>query len=185
MSDLFIIGALVWLWPGQSVWAAGSSTFTLSIIVNFVLLVVGLVYVLRKPIGEALTGRHDGVKKAVDEAEELRRKVERMVKEYEAKLANLDTEMAQILAEAKAAGEKERQEILARAQRMADKIREDAARRAKKEMDKMRNELEQDLVAQAIQEALTLLRKRVSEKDHQVFTQHLITHLEEGNGRGH
>ena len=44
----------------------------ISTIVNFVLLLVLLIYLLRKPIGRALGLRHDTVKESVAEAEELR-----------------------------------------------------------------------------------------------------------------
>jgi len=181
-GSIWLLGLmLIWSEPA---WAGGGSTYSLSIIVNFILLVAGLIYFLRKPIGLALGDRHDKVKTAVEEAEAFRAKVEGMVQEYEQKLAGLDLEVADILAEAKTRGEEERTRILARAEQMAEKIREDAERRAEKELARLEKELERDVLAQAVAKSVALLKKRVTAGDHRAFTEELLAHLEAGNGRG-
>ena len=155
----------------------------ISTIVNFVILVVGLVFLLRKHLRTALFERHETIKKAVAEAEELRTSVERMVKDYESKLSNLDAEIAQILKEAREAGEAERRRILERAKLSAERIKQDAQRSIEMEIAKARHELEREVMEKAAAHAETLLREKFSEKDHQRFMNEFIAHLEGTDGQ--
>ena len=152
--------------------------------INFLLLVGILFYFARKPVGKTLDDRRAKIAQAVAEAEELRVTVEKMVREYEAKLAGLDAEVARILKEAKEDGERERVRILARAEETARRIREEALRRAQGEAERIRHKLETEVAAMAVARAREVLQTRMTEREHRAFVDELVSHLEGGNGRG-
>jgi F-type H+-transporting ATPase subunit b len=149
---------------------------------NFGLLIIALVYFLRKPIREGLFGRREKIAKAVEESERLRQEVERMLREYEAKLAQLDGEVALLMADAKAEGEKERERIVERARPTAEKIMEDARNAAARETERAKARLQKEVVERAVLEAMTMLRGRIGEKEHQLFTDEFVKGLEKGHG---
>ncbi len=161
----------------------GESGLPIATVINFLLLAVGLFLASQKSVRDAIFSRHEGIKKAVDEAEALRASVAKMVEEYRGKLAHLDHEIAQIFAQARADGDREQTKILARAEEAAERIREDAALRAEKELERARKELEREVVEDAAQAAAEILRRRVTEEDHKRFTNEFVAKLEEHGGR--
>lgn len=150
----------------------------LSAIINFLALTGILVFLLRKPLNKFLGTRSQNMKKSVEEAEQLRIQVEKMVREYESKLGKLDDEVARILEEAKVAGEKEKEKILIRAKVMAEKILEDARIASERERELAKRKLQKQAVSLAAAQAAKVLKNRVTEKDHQLFTQELLKQLE-------
>jgi F-type H+-transporting ATPase subunit b len=151
-------------------------------IFNFALLGAILVYFLRKPLRASLFGRRDKIAKAVEESERLRLDVDRMMLEYEGKLGELDAEIAQLMAEAKADGERECERIVERARQTADKIMEEARQAAARETERVKRVLQKEVVEQAILEATKMLRGKVSEKEHQLFLDEFVKGLEAGSG---
>jgi ATP synthase F0 subunit b len=151
-------------------------------IFNFALLGATLVYFLRKPLRETLFGRRDKIAKAVEESERLRLDVERMVAEYEGKLGELDAEIAQLMAEAKADGKRECDKIVERARLTADKIMEDARQAAARETERVKRQLQREVVEKAILEATRMLRGKVSEKEHRLFVAEFVKGLEAKSG---
>jgi F-type H+-transporting ATPase subunit b len=151
-------------------------------LLNFVLLLAGLVYFLRKPIGQALTGRHEKIRGDVNESERLRVEAETMLRDYGEKLAALDAEISKLLTEAKEDGEKERARILERARVAAERIVEDARQAAARETERVKARLQKEVIDQAILAAARKLQGRVTEKEHHLFADELIRKLEGGNG---
>jgi F-type H+-transporting ATPase subunit b len=149
---------------------------------NVILLAIILVLLLKKKLGIAQGEKHAGVKTALEEAENLRVQAETMVKEYEGKLTSLDKEIEEILKEAKNQGEAERARILARAKVLAEKIREDALRDVEAELEKTKKRIQHEAVVEAAGRAMELLRKKIGENEHQVFTQEFLTQLEADDG---
>ena len=182
----WVVSSLVYFTWFRSAWAQGDAHhgIPMATLVNFGILVVALAFLLRKPLGATLAARRNEVKKAVDEAEELRITVEKMVHEYEGKLKHLDQEIERTLEEARKEGEKEHRRILNRAEDTAQKIREDALRAVEKEAERMKKKLSKELIVEAARQASEILRSRFGQTEHQLFTKQLITGLEKGNGHG-
>jgi F-type H+-transporting ATPase subunit b len=105
-----------------------------------------------------------------------------MVTNYQAKIENLDREVAQILQEAKHQGEKERKAILERAEKMAQKIVEDAKLQAEREREKIEEALKNETLKSAAEKAMELLKSKISEKDHKTFISEFIKGAEEFHG---
>ncbi len=172
------------LWPAAAGAAeeGGAAHLNPWNVVNFVVLVAALAVLLRKPLREMFLGKKAQVRQAVDEAEELRIKVEEMVAEYGGRLARLDEEIAGILKDARNEGEREKAEILERARKMAERIEADAKLAAEKERLRVLRELEAQTLAAALRRAEELLKKQVTEREHRMFTDELIETLEKTRG---
>ncbi len=154
----------------------------LSLIVNFLVLVGALVFFTRKPAKSFMASRSDEIRKNVEESEKLQQEAIAMLKNYESKLAKLDSEIKVLMDGARAQGEKERTEILARAERMSTQIIENAKNMAERELSKQKDNLQKELMTKVIAEALEALKKKASEKDHQQFTTQFISQMEKQHG---
>ena len=68
-------------------------------VMNFAVLVIALVYVLRKPLAQALGSRIKGIKEQLEDLEARKAEAERKLVEYNEKLAQLETEAEGIVEE--------------------------------------------------------------------------------------
>jgi F-type H+-transporting ATPase subunit b len=101
-------------------WQTDLAVFSL---ITFVL----LLFVLRKvawgPLIEGLDKREEGIRQAIAEAEESRRKAQALLADYEAKLQAAQQTVAEMIAEAKRDAERTSKDILAKAESDVDAIR--------------------------------------------------------------
>lgn len=142
--------------------------------VNFLILAVGLVLLVRKPMVEALKSRHEKWKSDIDEAEALRVKTEALFANCEQKMKSLQDEVSAIFETARKAAEKEKAEILAAAKIQAEKVVEDAKRLAESEKEFMQKKLRKEMLAQAIEKAKAELKTSVGSEEHQNFLKNFV-----------
>lgn len=95
-------------------------------VVNIFLLFFGLVYVLRKFLGESLRTRQKNVCRAIQEAEESLRKAHQRYLECEKQFKQTEIVIKQIEQEAIVAAEKVRQSILLQGQSHIDRLTENS-----------------------------------------------------------
>ncbi len=146
------------------------------------LMVGGLVFLLRKPLRQFFGSQNESFKNAAKESQALFQEAETLIKEYSQKLTSLNAEVARMMDEAKTDGEKERQRILARAKEAADQMIAGARLASMKEAERIERELRKKVIAQAILEASDLLKSKVTEKEHCLFTEELMMNLEAKHG---
>ncbi len=132
---------------------------------NFAIVVAILVYFLRKPLKNALSGRTEEIEKALAEAQEIKDAAEAKFAEYDLKLATATEEIAEISAAIRREGEAEKQKIIASAKEMAIKIEKDAGNAADLEVAKARTELQREAVNLAVSVAEDLLKKNFTKED--------------------
>lgn len=154
----------------------------LATIVNFLVLATVLVLLLKKPLQGFLASRSDGIRLNVMESEKLQQEALTMVKTFETKLAKLDDEIKSLLADARAEGEKQKLIILERAERMSAQIIENAKNSATREIALQKTNLQKELMAKVIEQAMKNLKSKVSEKDHEQFTQRFIEQIGDAHG---
>ncbi len=125
--------------------------------VNLLVLVGGLVYFARGPVGRYFQERREGIQKQIREAVEARKAAEEKLAAIEARMKGLDQELEEIRLEA------ERQARLER-----DKISEQAALEAEKIVASARREIEglslsvsKDLKAYAARLAVELAERKI------------------------
>jgi F-type H+-transporting ATPase subunit b len=132
--------------------------------INFAVLLFILIKFGGKGIKEMLANRHFELKKNVEESQVLREQAEAKLKELEARLAGLDSEVAQIVAGLRKEAEAEKAAILRAAAQGAERLKADAERSIADETVRIERRLRKEVVAAAVDMAKELLGKK-SEAD--------------------
>ena len=134
-------------------------------VLNFAILAIGLFLLLRKPAASALNGRIKGIQSELDDLESRKTAVEKQLAEYNAKLAELDKEAAQIVEEYTRQGQEAKTRILNEARAAADKLKEQAHKNIAYEFEQAKLVLQADIVEKALAKAEALIKDRISDKD--------------------
>jgi F-type H+-transporting ATPase subunit b len=134
-------------------------------LLNFSIVVAILVYFLKKPIRNALSGRRDDIEKALAEAKKVKEEAEAKFAEYDKKLAQATQEIENISASIRKEAELEKQKIIDNAREQAAKIEQDAEKAAALEVAKARLILQQEAVQLAVGVAEDLLKKNFTKDD--------------------
>ena len=156
---------------------AGEPQPFLAALFNFIVLGLLLGRFGYPPIVEYVKARHEKIGKDLTEAEKLRAEAEARLKEYEAKIANLDHEIATLLQGIRAEGEAERTRIVAAAEEQAQRLRREAEATIAQDMKRARHEIEQEVVTAAITTAERILRERVTDADQRGFVERYLVNL--------
>jgi F-type H+-transporting ATPase subunit b len=134
-------------------------------LLNFGLLVAGLVYFVAKPLKNALASRREGIEQELKDALEAAESAEQRFAEYDAKLTRAEEEIGHIKTDIKKEAEFEKQRILENAEQMAAKIKEDSSKTADNEIAKARLVLQQEAAELAVELASDLLKKNFNRED--------------------
>ncbi|MFO7811941.1 MAG: F0F1 ATP synthase subunit B [Pelovirga sp.] len=134
-------------------------------LLNFSIVVAILVYFLKKPIRNALSGRRDDIEKTLAEAKKAKEEAEAKFAEYDKKLNLATQEIAAISASIRKEAEMEKQKIIENAREQAVKIEQDAEKAAALEVAKARLSLQQEAVQLAVGVAEDLLKKNFTKDD--------------------
>ena len=147
--------------------AAGGHGFSFTVegfyIIDFVILAVLLWAVTKGPIKKFFLKRHEDVKNEMEAATRLRQEAEAKLAELDRVLSGLEGEIAQVRADFKADGERERERILAQAEADATKTRENAKKAIEQEMAKLREQLEAELVKSVMEGTEAKVRQRLDQ----------------------
>jgi F-type H+-transporting ATPase subunit b len=146
-------------------------------LLDFIIFVAVIVWLVRKPLASFVDTRHKRIIADMEEAQSLRREAEEKLQDYESRLANLEEEIAQILSDARTAGEEERKRILSEAAKTAERIRSDAVERLEQERRKLEHELQIKVVELAVNTAEGLIKSQISHGDHQRFIDEYVNDL--------
>jgi len=134
-------------------------------LLNFSIVVAILVYFLKKPIRNALSGRREDIENALAEAKKVKEEAEAKFAEYDKKLDQATQEIAAISASIRKEAEMEKQKIIENAREHATKIEQDAEKAAALEVAKARISLQQEAVQLAVGVAEDLLKKNFTKDD--------------------
>ena len=134
-------------------------------VMNFVVLMGLLFYVLRKPVSEALSGRIETIKSELETLEGQKADAEKTLAEYKTKIASLESEKEQILAQYKEQGEAAKKRILEEAETYAEKLEGQAKRNIDHEFKTARAELKAEIMAEAFEKAEVLIEAKISGDD--------------------
>lgn len=134
-------------------------------VLNFAILAIGLFLLLRKPFSQALNNRIKGIQSELEELESRKASVEKQLDEYNKKLAELDKEAEQIVAEYTRQGEEAKVRILKEAQSAAEKLKEQAQKNIAYEFEQAKLTLQVEIVEKALAKAEALIKDQITEKD--------------------
>ena len=146
--------------------------------INFTLLVIILVVVLRKvPIKEYFASRIEGIKKEQEDLKTQREAAERKARDLETKLKAFEGERKEILAQYRADGLAEKERILAEARDRAKQIIEQAEVTIRYEMQAAKEKLKEEVVALAAQRAEEIIEREMTDRDQDRLVNEFIERL--------
>ncbi len=134
-------------------------------VMNFTVLAVVLVFLLRKPVKQALGARIEGIREQLQELEARKGEAEKQLAEYNEKLARLDQEAEQIVSNYIEQGKEAKARIIEEAKASAEKLEEQAKRAIEHEFKKAKEKLQAEVAEQALAKAEDLIQARITEDD--------------------
>jgi F-type H+-transporting ATPase subunit b len=150
------------------------TTAIIASFVNFAVLIGVFVYLFSGSLKKFLKERRASVEVALTEAARMKAEAEAKHKEYAARMATLDKELASIKAEMVAAGQKERDRIIADAEQKAARMRNEAEFIIEQHVKQLRSELSREASIAAISAAEELLARTTTTYDQQRLAQEYL-----------
>lgn len=150
-------------------------------IINFTLFVVLMVYVLRKPLRQYLQTRRSVFEAMLVESQKAHKEAELKFKDYEARMARVESEVADLKKTAKEDGEKDRAAIVDQAKGHATKLKLDTQRMISQELRTSKELLKGTTIDLAIVLAERMLRQQLKPADHAKLVKGYVHKLEELN----
>lgn len=146
--------------------------------INFALLVIILVVVLRKvPIKDYFLSRIEGIKKELEDLKRQREEAQQKARELESKLKAFEGERQAILEEYRAEGLAEKQRILAEARERAKQILQQAEVSIQYEMQAAKEKLKEEVVTLAAQRAEEIIAREMTDNDQDRLVNEFIERL--------
>lgn len=134
-------------------------------VLNFAVLAGGLVFLLRKPLAQALGSRIKGIQAQLEDLEAKKAEAEKILSEYNAKIARLSQESEGIVAEYIRQGNEAKARILKEAEASAYKLEEQARRNIEAEFEMAKQRLQQDVIEKAMIKAEEIIKKNITADD--------------------
>jgi len=178
-AGIVVILALVF--SAADLWAAGAG-FTGEVfwqIVSFVLLVVLLFYVLKKPLRGFLLKRREEIRSSLEQCAQREEASKTQYAEWERKLGLMDQEIAELHKKISQEGEVERKKIVERAFEESQRIKEQAQVITEQEVKKARETLKKEMADMSIELAEKLLRESMQPRDQERLVKEYIGKIRE------
>lgn len=134
-------------------------------VMNFAVLAIGLFFLLKKPVSNALNARIQGIKEQLEELESKKKAAEDELATYNEKLATLEGEAETIVAEYIRQGEEAKARILAEAEKAADKLEEQAKKNIEHEFTQAKAEIQVEIMDKALLKAEEIIKSKISDDD--------------------
>jgi F-type H+-transporting ATPase subunit b len=142
---------------------------------NFVVLAGIVIFLIRKPLAQALQSRRQGIKDQLDDLEKQKEEAERRLAEYKRKLSLLGEEVEKIVAEYVRQGEAAKAKIVEEAQVAAEKLQEQAKKNIEHEFQKAKQQLKAEMAEQAVAMAEELIKKHINDEDQERIIDEYLT----------
>jgi F-type H+-transporting ATPase subunit b len=145
---------------------------------NFLLLLVVIFLLARKPVVAYFAGRRDQIKSDLEKAAALLAEAEARQSEIQARLADLESQLDEIRQLSKQRAEEESERILVRAREAAERIQSDALEASAQEVLRAQQQLRAEAAVLAVELAGEILNNEVSDADRQRLLDEFITRVE-------
>ncbi len=166
--------------PAHAAGGSGGDSALYWQIANFVLLVVTLFVLLRKPVQAFFQDRRSEVASNLDDAAQLLDEAETRFTEWQRKLIDLDSDLETIRRESAERAQRESDQIVADARASAERIRRDATAAVEQELLRAREELREEASDLAVELAQRMLQEQVMDTDRDRLADEFISQLERG-----
>ena len=134
-------------------------------VINFVILVVALVFVLRKPLSQALNSRVKGIEEQLKDLEAQKSEAEKQLAEYNDKLSRLEEEAGKIVDDYIKQGEEAKARILKEAEATAEKMKNQARRNIEHEFEQAKSTLQSEILEKSLVMAEEIIKSKISTED--------------------
>jgi F-type H+-transporting ATPase subunit b len=178
------IAALLLLAAPASAAGGGEGEGLFWSVLNFLLLVVVLVVLVRKPAEAYFTGRRDAIREQLETSARLKKEAEERYAQWQRRLVDLERELEGIRSTARERAETEREHILADARAGAERIQRDASAAIEQEVRRAKDRLREEASDLAIELAAGLLRESVTTDDRERLLDEFISRVEGGSQPG-
>jgi F-type H+-transporting ATPase subunit b len=134
-------------------------------LMNFALLMAVLVYLLRKPISQALSSRIKSIQEQLENLEAQKAEAEKQLAEYNDKLSKLESEAQKIVEDYIKQGKEAKAKILKETESAAEKLQSQARRNIEHEFEKARQELQREILEKSLVKAEETLKNEITTQD--------------------
>ncbi|HEX5707610.1 MAG TPA: ATP synthase F0 subunit B [Pyrinomonadaceae bacterium] len=146
-------------------------------LINLLIFVGIMFYLLRRPLGESLRARREGIRRELMRAQEERNAALAKLEEVEARLAKLGAEVETINAQARREAEEERARIERSTEEDAQKLREQARREIESAGKAARMELREYAAEQSVRLAEEIVRRDLRPEDDERLMKNYVEDL--------
>ncbi|HEV7373250.1 MAG TPA: ATP synthase F0 subunit B [Pyrinomonadaceae bacterium] len=133
--------------------------------VNLIIFVVVFVYILRRPVSDAMRARREGIRRDLMRAQEERNAALAKLEEVETRLARLDAEVASIHEQSQKEAAEERERIRRSTEEETQKLREQSRREIESAGKVARQELREFAAGQSVRLAEEMIRRDIKPED--------------------
>jgi F-type H+-transporting ATPase subunit b len=134
-------------------------------VMNFAVLVIALVFVLRKPLSQALSSRIKVIKEQLEDLEVQKTEAEKQLAEYNQKLAQLEKEAEKIVEDYIRQGHEAKARILKEAEASAEKLQVQARRNIEHEFGQAKLELQKEIFEKSLAKAEEIIKGKITGED--------------------
>jgi F-type H+-transporting ATPase subunit b len=132
---------------------------------NLIIFVAAFVYILRRPVSEAMRARREGIRRDLMRAQEERNAALAKLEEVEARLAKLDAEVKSVREQSEREAAEERERIRKSTEEETRKLREQAQREIESAGKAARQELREFAAEQSVRLAEEMIRRDIKPED--------------------
>ncbi len=180
---LAVLGILLLPFLANTLWASGGgggiTGEVLWQLISFVLILILLIQLLKKPVRAFLTKRQEGIKSTLEQASKKEEESGIHFEEWEKKLNFLDREVTELQQKITREGEAERKRIVERAKDEGDRIIKQAQLVAEQEVKKARAVLKKEMVDLSVELAENLLKEAAQPRDQERLVKDYIEKVRE------
>ncbi|MTI53377.1 F0F1 ATP synthase subunit B [Geosporobacter ferrireducens] len=148
-------------------------------IVNTIILYIILKKLLFKPVTEFMAARQNAIVESIQEADDKNTQADKLMQEYQLKLAGAQDEGREIIKDASKRAEERADEIVKSAQDEAGKIKERAEAEMKREQQKAVNALKNEVASMAVAAAGKIINKNLDVNEHSQLINEFIDEVGE------
>lgn len=154
-------------YPGLEIWK----------FLNLAIFVALAIYVLRRPISEALGTRREAIQQELVQAQEQKARAEAKIAEADSLLSRLDADVRALRDQANQEAESERQRVTVATQREIEKLRQQAQREMETADKIARKELRQFFAQKSVERARENVRSQMRPEDDRQLIEQSIGEL--------
>jgi F-type H+-transporting ATPase subunit b len=149
-------------------------------VMNFTVLAIVLVFLLRKPLSQALGSRIKGIKDQLEELEARKAEAEKKLAEYNEKLSRLEKESDKIVEDYIKQGNEAKARILKEAESAAEKLQTQARRSIEHEFKQAKLKLQEEIFETSLVRAEEIIKGKISGEDQDSLVDEYLRKVEAG-----